>query len=299
MTSGDGAIARVRRTSIPCRDPASSPAAGIHPLAVVPLLEKVEALPTNSTGALVVGDEADPRGVILVEHGRICWAAPTRMGRRLTEILRHQVSPPLEPELLHRVYARCREKMLPLGETLVEEGIISADELRRALRQHAAEALAVLSQGAAAEVRFVAHSRRKYDARFSFGPAELLVGVGALRDPVVTVQARSVLRRTLASGGSGVAYLGDPRDMLWPIGEVDADRLGVSGVVELAEWASQAFDVVRAVRGNPGFVSFRTRSDMAALVWAEGDVTYAAVLGDPSALACALVDRMRSRRGPG
>lgn len=284
-------------SSIPCRDSGASPAAGIHPLAVVPLLEQVEALPPDATGALIIGPEAAAWGIVLVECGRICWAAPTTMGRRLTEILCNQVEPPLNAEAVRRIYALCREKQLPFGETLVSEGLVSSEQLRRALRQHASEAMAVLSVRALPETRWVPHARPRYDARFSFGPAEVLVGVGALRDPDTTARARSILRRTLASGGSGVAYLMHQRSMLCPVGEVNADRLGVAGVVELGEWARDALDVAAAVYQAIGFVSWRTTAGAAAIAWMDGSVMYAAVLEDLSAHACAVVDRMRAVKG--
>ncbi len=71
------------------------------------------------------------------------------MEHRLTDILRHETDPPLPKAIFESVYEECHRERIPLGETLVERGIVTTEGLSHALRRHTAEAICVLASSKA------------------------------------------------------------------------------------------------------------------------------------------------------
>lgn len=278
--------------TIPCRDSASSPAHSVPPAAVVPLFERVEDLPAGATGALLFGAERAPAGAILVEAGRICWAAVDSMRRRLTDLLRQNTEPPIRAEVLQAAFRKCRESGRPFGETLVAEGIVSEDGLRRTLRQHSAESIAVLTLLGNLPVRFKESKERRYDARFTFSPAELLCTIGALREPTHAAHARMRLRELLAQGGLGVAFHRSHATALpVPIGVVGADLVSVSEIVEAGQWSVGAQDVSAAMGARAEVYAAGSSSGRFATTWLEGDVVYTIFCESTAVLARVLAKR--------
>lgn len=151
----------------------------LHVETLVRLLDGIDRLAAGATGAFVFTKTDAPQGTILVEDNRICWAAASNMGERLTDLLIRQTHPPLDRSTLDTVFHECRQDGSPLGETLVERGLISADGLRRALLQHTAEAIALLSETPTVSPVWVSNRSTHYDARFSFGTTDLFTRIGA------------------------------------------------------------------------------------------------------------------------
>ncbi|MCA9630367.1 MAG: hypothetical protein KC766_22005 [Myxococcales bacterium] len=281
--------------TIPCRDSASSPAQSVPPAAVLPLFERVEELPEGATGALLFGSETAPAGAILVEAGRICWAAVDSMRRRLTDLLRKNSDPPIPAEVLQAAFRKCRDTRRPFGETLVAEGIVSEDGLRRTLRQHSAESIAVLTLLGNLPVVFRASKERRYDARFTFSPAELLCTIGALREPSMAASARVRLRELLSQGGLGVAFHRSSTTALpVPIGVVGADDLSVMEIVEAGQWSVGAQDVSAAIGAKARVYAAGSSSGRFATTWLEGDVVYTVFCESTAVLARVLAKRSTS-----
>lgn len=281
--------------TIPCRDSASSPAHSVPPAAVVPLLERVEELPEGATGALLFGAERAPAGAILVEAGRICWAAVDSMRRRLTDLLRQNTDPPIPAATLQATFRKCRSAGRPFGETLVADGIVSEDGLRRTLRQHSAESIAVLTLLGNLPVTFRESRERRYDARFTYSPAELLCTIGALREPALATQARMRLRELLAQGGIGVAFHRSRASALpTPIGVVGADSVSVSEIVEAGQWSVGAQDVSAAMGARADVYAAGTSNGRFATTWLEGDVVYTIFCESTAVLARVLSKRTQS-----
>src|SRR5262249_5872261 len=105
------------------------------------LLHVFERVPSDASGALVrEQSDGTMAGALLVEHGRVCWAMRRRYPRRLTDILADEQNT-LSPAQLDEVFAMCRRERRPLGETLIERGMVSLPILHRALLRHTCEAL--------------------------------------------------------------------------------------------------------------------------------------------------------------
>lgn len=140
---------------------------------VLRVLAELEGLPDDATGALAFGPETKLSGVVLVERGRVCWAAAAGLQRRLTSLLRASCTPPLDEPDAERLFIECRQQNRPMGEVLVERGRVSPEALRAALLHHTAESLATGSSWTAAP-RWVPHRARGYQSSFTFLPVELL-----------------------------------------------------------------------------------------------------------------------------
>lgn len=282
---------------VPSRAPEAISQLGREPTGVARLLQHIEeeASP-RSAGVFVYGAPAAPVGSVFVEGNRICWAVAARMGRRLTDILRHQSDPPLDAGLLEEVYRRCRRDSLPLGESLVASGIVSGDGLRRALRQHTAEALAVIGEARTEPPRWREHARGRYDARFSFLPAELFVSACTMPRAELAARAYRELRATLQGSGVGFAFVRDGDAALSiPIAVTSTEHVPVRMLIDIGRWATGALDIGAVVDRGRNMVVHRTEPGDGTLVWQAGCIVYVATFGDASSLACAIVSRVRSR----
>lgn len=141
--------------------------------AVLDVLSQVEALPERATGALVFGLHPNISGVVLLEQGRVCWATAHGMRHRLTDLLRECCDPPMNYLEMERVFQQCKEQNKPMGETLVEYGLIDPEALRAALLRHTAESLAA-STCWTSQPRWVEHRSRGYQSAYTFLPTELI-----------------------------------------------------------------------------------------------------------------------------
>jgi hypothetical protein len=236
------------------------------PLAVLPLIEGIESLSTSSTGAFVFGSPGRPVGTILIEQGRICWAAAAKLGYRLTDILR----------------------------SLVANGLLSSDGLRDALRQHTAEAILCLSQGGE-EPSWVSHRRQRYDARFTFSPAEVLASAGAACLPELAEHARREVLATLRPESSAVAFTWVGLSAaLFPICEVRSQALSARETVELGLWATRMLELPLMHRSVPKLVvTFGAKGD-ALVAWISEGIVYVVICQNPSSLAHVLGKRARA-----
>lgn len=285
-------------SSIPWASAGAATLSAFDALAVVELLEQVEQLPCGATGALVLGPRGSPFGTVLVENGRVCWAMAQGMGRRMTDLLRYQSLTPLDTAQVEEIYAKCRVSKTALGEALVESGLVSPDGLRRALRQHTAEALALLSQ-CRRTVAWIEHRRSKYDARFTFVAGELFVGLGALRMAPIAGSAHAVLRHGVDETGAGVAFGRSPGTaMPMPIAAVGMREVGVRTLQELGRWAMSSLDLTRVVDPKVTLVGAVTSSNHSLLIWQQDDVVYVALCEDPSDFAVGIVKQRRNQRAP-
>lgn len=140
---------------------------------VLRVLSEIEALPADATGALAFGPETSMSGVVLLERGRVCWAAAQGLRRRLTDLLRERCQPQLTNDEVEAVVQRCKQTGTPVGESLVADGRLTADALRATLLRHTVESLAAGVSWRAAP-RWLPHRARGYQSAFTFQPAELL-----------------------------------------------------------------------------------------------------------------------------
>lgn len=268
---GAGAATQERHSTLPVSARDSSPALLIPPGATQCFFTRLEALPRDVCGALVLSRDGEQVGAVLMEHGRVCWAMAHAMRRRLTDLLCHQTTPPLDEQVVRSVYRECVDNHQPLGETLVRRAIVSETGLRRALRQHNAEAIALLSVPES-EAVWTPKRSATYDSRFTFGTTELLVSVGALADAESASRARQVLRGVTPPDGTGAAYValgGDPI----PVAEVNSTRFGAADFMDLGRWLSSTHLTTSKALGRPRVTQCRLGKD-SLVGWFEGHLGY-------------------------
>lgn len=271
-----GELEPSRPSTVPVSATETSPAHWVKPAAVLPLLERIERLPEDATGALMLGTGADNHGVVLLERGRICWAVASAMKRRLVDLLRHQAEPALSKASIESVYNDCRSLNKPLGECLVDSGLITERGLWRALRQHNAEAIAVMAAKLLpGEFEFQHHKHHRYDARYTYSTTEVLVTLGALCDQSAATLARIELKRCVPEGGRGAAYTRD-RDGagIIPIGEVGTADVASEAFMDMGAWATSTLDVAAAVATEVRAVTGTTPEGQSIVAWSESGIIY-------------------------
>jgi hypothetical protein len=258
---------------------------------VVSLLEHVERLPSGATGALAYGEG----GVILVENRRICWAVARDMRARLTDILCQQREPPLERAHVEAIYRSCQQQGTPLGEALVEQGLVSESELRAALERHTCEALVRIAQSAqTAPTGFDRHSSGGYQPRFVFGAAELLASLSGQRRAQLAAQARSELAGKLVPDAYGFAFLREPGRREPVLIAVDrASELPVAAALGVARWVLGALELAAYVDAQSALLSGTWCERMSLVAWRREGVYYAALCSSRPASA-----RLLSRLAP-
>ncbi len=207
------------------------------------LLKGIDRLPRGATGALVFASKDAPQGTVLVEENRVCWAAASNMEHRLTDILRHESDPPLPKALFDAVYEECHRDRIPLGETLVERGIVTTEGLSRALRQHTAEAICVLASSKALSPVWASNRQWPYDAEHTFSTGELMSCVGSFGFDEEAQQAEQRLRELTPMASVGIAYLETGHEL--PVAQVAVDGWECSALVDLGHWARKALTAAK------------------------------------------------------
>lgn len=271
---------------------------GVDPMTTLPLIERIMSLSRSATGALLFGSKSHPDGAILVEGGRVCWAAAPKMRRRLTDLLKAHIDPALGPDALEELVHRCRADNTPLGETLVGQGYISSDDLRRTLRQQTSEAILFLSQSELDPPAWVSHRQQRYDARFTFSAVEILASVGAACLPALAEKVRPEIELVLRLGGSAVAFtwVGVSAE-LFPIGEERGAGLTIRETFELGKWAISMLSVQPTPRESPRLVAALGAQGDAVVAWISEGIIYVVICPNPASLAHVL--GMRARIVPG
>ncbi len=286
MASGYESVVYVPKFStIPASARRSSPALGVSPGALISALVMIEnQTPERASGALIFYDEQHERGVVFLEEGRICWAVAGDMHRRLTDLICSQTQPPLDPGTLELTYAKCRAENTPLGEALVDGGVVTERGLRNALCQHSTEAIALLHRSNTTRVVFKSHTQQRYQARFTFSTSDLLVSFAGLVRPEAASRAKRRLRGVADHSAAGLAFLRDDSASLVVAGHQIED-MGVAGVTELTSWAAQTLDLSEAVDPDRKLVAAALDNRMSAVAWLENDLVYALVAHDATSLA--------------
>lgn len=220
----------------------------------------------------------------MFERGQVCWAAAASMRRRLTDLISHQHDPPLEPALVESAYRECVKERKVVLEHLVASGVATKEGLRRALRQHIAESMALLSDPAI-KTRWVGQERSGYDPAFAFSTGELLANIGALWDVGAACEATARLRRVAEPATCfGVGFARTASGDLLPVAHCHSAGCSVAELLALGGWIGHLPEVLAGVIGRPEFASYKHEDGRTALGWIEGRIGYALVCGSPTTI---------------
>ncbi|MDH5493127.1 MAG: hypothetical protein OEY14_14325 [Myxococcales bacterium] len=268
---------------------------GVQATEVLRVLRQIHQLGENATGALMLGRAGRAEGSVLVENGRLCWAVAAGMRRRMSDLIREEAGDAAEPGWLEAHYRRCREQNRPFGEALVEEGLVSAAGLRKALSRHTSESIAKICSQAELRMEWMPHRNRRYDARFTFEPWRVLVAVGSLVFPEESAKAEQDLKRIVPSRGFALAFVREPGiSRPFPVavaGQLpseEADPLAVGG------WATSILDLVRAVDPDGRIVAASTPAGPSLVAWGCARTVTVAICMDTVTMARLLGRESRS-----
>jgi hypothetical protein len=229
-----------------------------HSLAVLSAVDVcsfVDDLPPDAVGEIVfLGHGHDgPIGAVFVENGRVCWAAASGLARRLSDLL--AASAGLDSAAMEDHYRHCKRLGAPLGEHLVNAGLVTAEGLRSALLKHTAESLEVLcAPGHAAQ--WVSRRRGGYSPRFTFRTPEVLSHIFASIHPRVAEDAVAELADAFADRGWGAAFMrSSTRASPDPVAVYGHSLDRVQALVRLGRWASSTLDITTALNDESAFVA--------------------------------------------
>ena len=137
----------------------------------------------------------------------------------------------------------------------------------------------------------------RYDARFTFSPAELLASVGAVCLPDLAAQSRAQVERLIRSGCniSAVAFTWvGVSATLFPIYEFHGTGFSVQDTVELGTWATRVLEVPLMLRSVPQLVTAIGPKGDALVAWISEGIVYVVICQNPSSLAHVLSKRARA-----
>lgn len=248
------------------------------------LLCAVEDRGPSESGAFVFDDADTVRGSVFVETGRVAWAAAPGRSRRLRDLLQRHAERPHAGRELDQAFADCRDAGRPLGELLVERGLVSDDGLRAALKQHTVESLIVQCNGTPEPVTWVPHRHRGYLARHTFAAVELLAAAGAQLYPKESAGAGDDALAQLPTVSAGSFAIGDD-DLPVAVWSSGSASWCVRDLLELGGWAAAALSACngfstavmqRAMDGATGATAIAWRTHRRLI--------HAAIIQEPTVL---------------
>ena len=250
----------------------------------------VDGLDRRAAGELLVHAD-DASGVVFVERGRICWAAARGLARRLTELLLDR-APGIDAANLEELFRYCHARSAPLGETLVERGIVSAEDLRSALFVHTAESLTALCRR---ESRMAWHARKGpgYSPRFTFTTTELLAeSLVGTAGSVSTQMLREIFTSTGEWGASFVRGGAALPELVAMHGALPETVASIRG---LGKWAASALDVASTFQDDDALVT-SLDGDTVLVAWRGPEQSIIAGRMQPHGPARILNRRAQARR---
>jgi hypothetical protein len=230
------------------------PAFRVHVASVADVCAFVDRLDGGAAGELIFTSESAV-GAVFIERSRICWAAANGLARRLTELLVESAG--VGADTIESFYRRCKSERRPLGETLVSEGLVSANDLRAALAQHTVESLvALVDSGQTAS--WYPRPAGGYSARYTFGTAEMLSRACASSASEAARIAEHEMRACFFGSDWAAAFVRSAsRALPEPIAIHGNAPSAAAELGRAAKWAVSALDVVSAFGPDDAVVAVR------------------------------------------
>ncbi len=239
----------------------------------------VDELGVFATGEIAMNGTDGEKGAVFIERGRICWAAAKGLARRLTELLASPTGLALTDMGSH--FQACKDARRPLGEYLVAKNVLSAEEFRQALLQHALESLEVLL-GRGARYAFRAHGRGGFDPRFTFSSIEVASNLGAKKHWAAVAKLSPILATLFDGEGEwGAAFVRTPQLAFpEPIAAFGSDVPSTRELLRLGKWAASALDVTGAFTDREAMLTLSSPTGPASLVaFRDGETFVAGATG--------------------
>ncbi len=197
------------------------------------MFAKLADPPAPGTGGWKVrtGDGND--GVVLMEEGRVCWANHNAASRLSDEIERRYG---VSHATIEQVVRACRESGKAFGASLVEEGCITQQQLRSALRDHTCRSILALVKAGVYQCDWVPHQGSGYAPETTMSLAQTVSSCVSLIKGLSAEGLEQSLEVMLGGEASGLLL---HRDAKLPL----AASVSPVGWTELRTWLTWALRV--------------------------------------------------------
>jgi hypothetical protein len=240
------------------------------------LFDLIGASPPEGAGALQFGGTPFA-GAVLLERGRICWAARPGIGRRFTDLVSDETNVPRGQ--LEDAYAVARAHGLPVGSVLINRRLVTSGQLRSVLLRQTAETLLDLADVVDDEPVWVAHGGAGYRPQFSFTLPEVFTRTVATGLAFNVAEAQRELEAIVGTDGIGAGFNVDGTPLPIVVGGVE----GYEELCALGDWLSGAVKAMARV-ASPRFLTAQTSyGDL--VLWTAADCVFAARLSKGSGFA--------------
>lgn len=222
---------------------------GIPLRSAIDLCGYIDELDADLAGEIVLVDENDSiNGAVFVEKGRVCWVAARGLSRRLSELLGARAR--LADAQMEDHYEACSRLRRPLGEYLVDRGVLSPESFHAALLQHTAESLNVLFHKPAKGV-WTPRTAGGYCPAFTFATGEVMTRALALDHPQAAETVTRHRAEYLAQGEWVAAFVrGGVRAAPDPIAVFGAAPKLSHTLISAGKWAVSSLDVIEGAQAD-------------------------------------------------
>lgn len=196
----------------------------------------------EATGAWSFGHDGGARSVVLLERGRVCWAAAPRRRHRLTDLVAARVG--CARERIDAIVQSCRREGEPIGEALVRHGLLTAERFLDVLLRDTCESLAHMAADVSrAPPVFTRHKGGTYQAQLTVSLAEAITHTSRLLTGQEGVAAQAELA-LLTSGGGRAAAFARHGSALLPVAIAGDEDLPLTELLSVGAWSEGALDAV-------------------------------------------------------
>lgn len=143
-----------------------------------------------------------PIGRLVAENGRVCWVMAKGCDVTVSDVVAEESGIPREQ--LEQVYEVARQDGSPFCETLANAGLVSPEEIRKALLRRTAAGAAALADADSGDDAVLSVARvnaLSYETRFTYGALEIIDSVFTASEEWKRELARVPASWTSASEG--------------------------------------------------------------------------------------------------
>ncbi len=136
-------------------------------------IKQITALSGRSASGELIYASSSCEIHVYMQNGMIAWATDSRHPFAFAKHL--QETGKIEKEVFRKAIDECRRERLQLGETLVNRGLLSWDDVRTSLRHQIQQAIDLLKVMPDGQSMFLERAYAKYNEKLTFDVLEFLV----------------------------------------------------------------------------------------------------------------------------
>jgi hypothetical protein len=250
------------------------------PRVVADLLGDLAALEQPATGALIVGSAEGLRGILVLDQGRLCWAATRSVGARLLELVAQTASVSDAQARIDAVLSALLKERLPLGESLLKRGVVTSDAMNAAFKRQTVETILGLAARGARPLGWIPRASLPAAVDFSFTLSEMLVACNAAMASEAVKAATTQLEEMLDEGTAAISFALDRSEHnASPIFVRGDLKLDLEQLSALGCFAVEALASARELAMEPGgqYVSATLDGATSVVVFRRGMLAHLAI----------------------